>query len=214
MNYEGIVITKLAHDGFKIKADKAVYIDPFKLESESEKADLVLITHEHYDHCSIDDVKKVSNQNTIIITVADCQSKLSFLDVKNITLVEPGNKVRLLGLEIEVVPAYNVDKFRSPGIPFHSKENNWVGFIITVNDKRIYHAGDTDKIPEMSDLKDIDVALLPVSGTYVMTATEAAQACKLINPKLAIPMHYGSIVGTTTDAETFKRLAPCRVEIL
>ncbi|MBU1201150.1 MAG: MBL fold metallo-hydrolase [Nanoarchaeota archaeon] len=214
MNYEGIVITKLAHDGFKIKADKVVYIDPFKLESESEKADLVLITHEHYDHCSIDDVKKVSNQNTIIITVADCQSKLSGLDVKNITLVEPGNKVRLLGLEIEVVPAYNVDKFRSPGIPFHSKENNWVGFIITVNDKRIYHAGDTDKIPEMSDLKDIDVALLPVSGTYVMTATEAAQACKLINPKLAIPMHYGSIVGTTTDAETFKRLAPCRVEIL
>ena len=214
MDYEGVSIVKLAHDCFKIKYKKVVYIDPFQIDVNSEKADLILISHEHYDHCNPPDIKKIATKNTIILTVADCQSKLSGLDVKSVTLVEPGNKVKLLDLTIEVVPAYNINKFRSFKIPFHPKENQWVGFVITINNKRIYHTGDTDKIPEMSNLKNIDVAFLPVSGTYVMTAIEAAEACKLINPKLAIPMHYGAIIGTLNDAETFKQRADCRVEIL
>jgi len=208
MDYEGISVERIYHDCFKIKGSRIVYIDPYQVGDVDEKADLVLITHEHYDHCSPRDVERVSDENTIIITVADCQSKLSGLGVRNITLVEPGDKVELLGLAIEAVPAYNTNK------SFHTKEYNWIGFILTMDGKRIYHAGDTDKIPEMESFENIDVALLPVSGTYVMTAMEAAEACKVIKPKLAIPMHYGAIVGTQGDAETFKQRAPCRVEII
>ena len=112
------------------------------------------------------------------------------------------------------MPAYNTDKWRSPGVPFHPKENAMIGFVLSIDGKRIYHAGDTDLIAEMNNLKNIDIALLPVSGTYVMTALEAVEACKLIHPKLAIPMHYGAIVGTESDARTFKERAPCRVEII
>ncbi len=208
MDFEGITIERINHDCFMIKGSKVIYVDPFQVPSDAPKADLVLITHEHYDHCSPSDVKKIADQNLIILTVADCQSKLSGLEVKNITLVEPGNKLELLGLRIEVVPAYNTNK------PFHQKENRWVGFVIEMDGKRIYHAGDTDTIPEMSQLKNIDVALLPVSGVYVMNAQEAAEACRKINPRLAIPMHYGAIVGAQSDADSFKQRAPCRVEII
>ena len=214
MDYEGIAIERLHHDCFKIKGSKTVYFDPYQINKDEHKADVILITHEHFDHCSPEDIEKVSNANTIIITVADCQSKLSCLNIRNVTLVEPGDKVELLGLVVEAVPAYNTDKWRSPGIPFHPKENAMIGFVLSIDGKRIYHAGDTDLIAEMNNLKNIDVALLPVSGTYVMTALEAVEACKLIHPKLAIPMHYGSIVGTESDARTFKERAPCRVEII
>ncbi|MBU0637058.1 MBL fold metallo-hydrolase [Patescibacteria group bacterium] len=208
MNYEGIIIERNCHSSFKIKGSKIVYIDPYQVSEVTDKADLVLITHEHFDHCSPRDIEKLSDENTIVVTVPDCQSKLSGLKVKNVTLVAPGDKLELLGLMLEVVPAYNTNK------TFHPKENLWVGFVLTIDGKRIYHAGDTDLIPEMKELQNIDVALLPVSGTYVMTSMEAAEACKLINPRLAIPMHYGSIIGTNGDAETFKQRAHCNVEII
>lgn len=208
MDYEGISIDRINHDCFKIKKDLVLYIDPYKVSADAETADLVLITHNHYDHCSPGDVSRVSDNNTIIVTVADCQSKLSNLNVKNITLVEPGNKLEVKGLKVEVVPAYNTDK------PFHPQDNKWVGFIIGIDGKRIYHTGDSDFIPEMKKLKDIDVALMPVSGKYVMTALEAVAACQHIKPKLAIPMHYGSIVGSEQDAKSFKERADCKVEII
>ena len=191
-----------------IKGSRTVYIDPFQVENGKEKADILLITHEHYDHCSVKDAEKVVDENTIIITVADCQSKLSGLNVKSMTLVEPGSKLEVQGVTIEAVPSYNTNK------QFQQKEQNWVGFIITIDGKRVYHSGDTDIIPEMEAFTNIDVALLPVSGTYVMTAMEAAEACKKINPKLAIPMHYGAIIESRKDAEIFKQKAGCRVEII
>jgi len=164
-----------------------------------------LITHEHYDHCSPDDVKKVQKPSTVIVTEADSAKKLT----GDIRVVAPGDKLTVSGIPIEVVPAYNTNK------KFHPKRNGWLGFIVTVDGVRLYHAGDTDLIPEMDSLK-ADIALLPVSGTYVMTAEEAVEAAKRIKPEIAIPMHYGAIVGSAEDALRFSDAlaGTCEVVVL
>lgn len=211
----GLHIERLAHDCFKIYDDyTCIYLDPFQIQEQQDKADILLITHEHYDHCSIEDIQKVIKQDTIIVTIPGCASKLNRLPVKGIKMMTPNQGITVDGVDIETIPAYNLNKYRAPGIPFHPKEDGRVGFIITINNKRIFHAGDTDFTPEMAALKDIDVALVPVSGTYVMTAEEAAKAVNTFMPKLAIPMHYGAIVGSVADAEKFKQLAKVEVLIL
>ncbi|MFO8015935.1 MAG: MBL fold metallo-hydrolase [Candidatus Woesearchaeota archaeon] len=205
---EGINISWLGHSGFAFRNDKVIYIDPYKVSGSPEKADIILVTHNHYDHCSVEDIKKLIKPETIIVTVPDCQSKVSGMEVANVTLMRPGDKASIKGTMVEAVHAYNNNK------QFHPKENEWVGFIVTINGKRIYHAGDTDLIPEMKQLQNIDLALLPVSGTYVMTAEEAAQAVDSFRPKTAVPMHYGSVVGTLQDAERFRERAGTNVTIL
>lgn len=201
MNIEGLDITRIAHSCFKIIASNRVfYFDPFQIP-QGEKADYVFISHEHYDHCSIADIRKIIKPETIIVTVPDCQSKLSGLPVKEVKLVNPGDKFSLPHCEVMVVPAYNINK------QFHMKDNQWVGFIVKINGKILYHTGDTDVIPEMKNLKGIDIMLVPVSGTYVMSPQEAAQLVNALQPKIAIPMHYGSgVAGTIRDGETFKSL--------
>lgn len=193
----------LGHASFKIAGEKIIYIDPYQLKGENEKADIILITHSHFDHCSPPDIKKVQKSNTVIVATPDCKSDLS----GNIKTVKPGDKITVKGINVETVPAYNINK------RFHPKSNNWVGYIVTVNSKRIYHAGDTDKIPVVGDIK-ADIVLLPIGGTYTMTAEEAADAANLIKPQLAIPMHFGSVVGSKSDAERFKSLCNVPVEIL
>ena len=211
--YQSLKISWLGHDSFRIKNGKTVIIDPFKIRPIPEKADILLITHEHYDHLSIDDIEKVVNENTTIVTIPAVKKELSSLKVKEVKAVKPGDKLKLGDISIDVMPAYNLNKFREPGKPFHPKEDGKVGFILSVKGVRIYHAGDTDPIPEMKNFK-ADIALLPVSGTYVMTPEEAGEATRMIKPKLAIPMHYGTIVGSESDAERFKQLAACPVQIL
>lgn len=213
LEYQGVKISWLGHDSFKIKNGKTIIIDPFKLRSAPEKADILLVTHEHFDHLSLDDIKKVVSEKTTVVTISSCRSELSKLKVKEVKFVRPGDKVNVDDVTVEAVPAYNLNKFREPGKVFHPKDDGKAGYIVTVKGVRIYHAGDTDAIPEMKGLKT-DVALLPVSGTYVMTSEEAAEAARTINPKLAIPMHYGAIVGSERDAEKFKQLATCPVQIL
>lgn len=203
----------LGHDSFRIEAEKTIYIDPWQLKEGVPQADLVLITHEHGDHCSPSDVAKIAGPETVIVTNAASAKKLK-RPKEQVRVVEPGDSLSISGIRLEAVPAYNLDKFRSPGKPFHPQEAGHVGFIITVGGQRIYHAGDTDNIPEMDGL-EVDIALLPVSGTYVMTAPEAAEAARRIGPKIAIPMHYGAgVVGTRADAERFAELYDGRVVIL
>ncbi len=186
----------LGHDGFEITVDdKKLVIDPFQVQRE-RKADVILVTHAHHDHCSVDDIANLVKPTSVIVTEPESAGKLTDL-CKDIRIVKPGDRLTVAGIAIEAVPAYNTNK------QFHPKEKNWLGFIVTVDDNRVYHAGDTDLIPEMSGLS-VDVALLPVSGTYVMTAAEAVAAAKTIGPKTAIPMHYDSIVGSKADAQAFK----------
>jgi L-ascorbate metabolism protein UlaG (beta-lactamase superfamily) len=214
VEYEGIQITWLGHDGFKLKKGKTVYVDPYQLRSAAEPADVVCVTHEHFDHLSVDDLKKVVTPHTTVVTIAACEEAAKGLRPKTVRVVRPGDRAEVDGVVIEAVAAYNTSKFRSPGKPFHPQADGKVGFVIGLGGIRIYHAGDTDEIPEMAKVAGVDVALLPVSGTYVMTAAEAVKACNAIRPKLAIPMHYGAIVGTSADAEAFKKGVKCRVEVL
>jgi L-ascorbate metabolism protein UlaG (beta-lactamase superfamily) len=214
LDYRGIQIVWLGHDGFKLKKDVVVYIDPYLLTGTSEQGDLVLVTHEHSDHLSPDDLRKVVGPTTTIVTIPAGEKAVRELKPKAVHLVRAGDRLEIAGVQVDVLSAYNVNKFRSPGTPFHPKADGKVGFILRIGGVRIYHAGDTDSISEMVQAKGVDVAFLPVSGTYVMTAQEAVEACRVIQPKLAIPMHYGTIVGSAEDAETFRREASCRVEIL
>ena len=212
LEYKGVKLTWLGHDAFRIQDGQVVYIDPFEI-SGGAKADVVLISHEHSDHCSIQDLKKIITANSIVLAHAQSKGELSKLPVKEVRIAKPGDKFTFGNVSVEAVPAYNTNKFREPGKVFHPKEDGKLGFIVTVSGVRIYHAADTDNIPEMTGLMP-DIALLPVSGTYVMTAKEAAEAAASIKPKIAVPMHYGSIVGSVKDAEEFKRLVKCDVRIL
>ena len=209
MKIRNVEIKWLGHSGFLIKNHKMIYIDPYNIKEvpEDEKADLILITHSHYDHCSVADLQKIVKEGTKIVITADCQSKIMRFDVPiKIEIIEPGQELDLGQVKISAVPAYNIDKH------FHPKDENWVGYLIKMNDVLVYHSGDTDIIPEMQKLtgykqsgKDF-IALLPVGGRFTMSAEEAAEAAKIIKPSLAIPMHYGSIVGSEEDAKEFKEL--------
>lgn len=211
-DYKGVKLTWLGHDGFRITNGKTLYIDPFQIQG-GPKADIVLISHEHSDHCNLDDLKKIVGPETTIVAHAQSKNELSKLRVKEIKIVKPGDKINVGEYQIEAVPAYNLNKFREPGKVFHPKEDGKVGFIVSVKGVRIYHTGDTDHIPEMKNIRT-DIALIPVSGTYVMTVQEAAEAVASINPKIVIPMHYGAIVGSSKDAADLQRLVKVEVKIL
>jgi L-ascorbate metabolism protein UlaG (beta-lactamase superfamily) len=215
LEYNGVKFQWLGHDGYKLTVEGkvTVYIDPYQISNShhnKKDADIVLISHNHYDHLSMDDLKHIIGNNTTIVAATECIEQLKIINPRETKGVAPSDKLTVHGITIETVPAYNTNK------QFHPKADGKVGFIIILNDVRIYHTGDTDVIPEMSAAEP-DIALVPVSGTYVMTAEEAARAVneKIKPKKLAIPMHYGSIVGSEKDAAKFKDLVTvCSVEIL
>lgn len=217
MEYQGLIINHLEHSGFCLETEGlAVYLDPYNLTLEQIKpASYVLISHNHFDHLSPNDIKKVANSATVIVGPIECQKQLEGLKVKEIIYVSPHQELLLDGLKLEVVAAYNLNKFKSAGVVYHPKTDEKVGYVAELAGVRVYHAGDTDKIPEMGELRNIDIALLPVSGTYVMDFKEAAEAAELIKPKLAIPMHYGSVIGSQNDAAKFKEaVTGCEVAII
>lgn len=201
--YKGVRVHWLGHDSFVLQGSKTVIIDPFKAKGDY-KADVLLISHEHSDHFSDDDIKRFAGAGTSIVAPKICEGPLRHYSQEK-RFVEPGSKLDLKGVGVEAVPAYNLNKFREPGKVFHPRADGRVGYVITLDGVRFYHSGDSDATPEMKSL-DVDVAFLPVSGTYVMTAEEAAGAAKMMKVKVAVPMHYGSIVGTEADAERFKKL--------
>ena len=195
-------IVWLGHDAFRIDGAKTVYFDPYGI-SPGPEADLILISHDHFDHCSPEDVAKIQHERTVIVTEKDAAEKLS----GDVRVLKPGESLLVDDMAIEAVRAYNTDK------DFHPKNKGWLGFVLEMEGTRIYHAGDTDFIQEMKELK-VDIAFLPVSGTYVMTAEQAVKAARAIKPKLAIPMHYGAIVGDEKDAMAFKKALEGEVEVL
>ena len=196
-------ISWYGHDSFAIfDGQTLIYIDPWQLPAGLLAGDIVLVTHEHADHCSLEDIHAISKPSTQVVAAAVCAEALASLSPR---LVTPGDRLTIGPIQIDTVPAYNTNKFREPGKLFHPSGEQRVGYIVSIGGQRIYHAGDTDHIPEMKNLRP-DIALLPVSGTYVMTAEEAAAAARDIVPGTAVPMHYGRIVGTIDDANRFVTL--------
>ncbi|HDD35681.1 MAG TPA: MBL fold metallo-hydrolase [Candidatus Desulfofervidus auxilii] len=192
----------LGHDTFRISNDLTIYFDPYQIKA-GKAADIIFVTHPHFDHCSPEDIEKIKKDDTVIVTEKEAAKMLS----GKIEVMSPGDESIVKGVEVKAVPAYNIGK------TFHPKHKGWLGFIIEIKGVRIYHAGDTDLIPEMKDIKT-DIALLPVSGTYVMTAEEAIQAALAIKPQVAIPMHYGAIVGSQADAERFAKGLKEKIEVV
>ncbi len=216
MDVLGIDIRWLGHASFRIEKEQKIFIDPFQLKLPEKDADLILITHDHFDHCSVDDIKKLINSQAVIVAAKMCRSKIDNFktEVAKIIYSVPGDRVKVNNASIEAVPSYNVNKFRAPGVVFHPREMDYVGFILEIDKVRIYHAGDTDFIPEMNNLGKIDIALLPIGGTYTMTVEEAVEAVKAIKPRYTIPMHYGSIIGSEKDAERFEQLASSYTKVI
>jgi len=206
MKIGSIDLEWLGHATFKIKfSGLTIYIDPYQIV-KPDKADIILVTHSHYDHCSQQDIEKIAKDGTIVVATPDCQSNLARLKQKiEIKLIEPGKELTIKEIKIKAVEAYNQNK------KFHPKSEEWVGYVLRFGDTVVYHAGDTDLIKEMSTLTGYSsskyfIALLPVGGTYTMNAQEAAEAAAIIKPTIAIPMHYGTIVGSRSDAEKFVKL--------
>ena len=194
-------IEVLYHSSIRISKNKVIYIDPFKIDKNYNDADIVFITHDHYDHYSEEDIDKVINENTTIIIPEELLTKILRKGInKNAVITVESNKEYMVqGIKFETIPAYNTNK------TFHPKENDWVGYIITLDGIRYYIAGDTDITEENRKVK-CDVAFVPVGGTYTMDFKEAAQLINEIQPKIAVPIHYGSVVGTKQDATDFIKL--------
>jgi len=195
----------LHHASFRLEVSgKIIYLDPWKVRNKT-KADYIFITHEHYDHMSVPDILELCKSGTVIICPVN---RTEDITGGKIVKLRPGEKYSDDCISAQAVPAYNIGK------SYHEKPSLKNGYVIEAGGARIYQAGDTDFIPEMKDLKDIGLALLPVGGTFTMNAKEAAAAVEIIKPEIAVPMHWGPVVGSRKDAEEFRKLAKCRVEIL
>ena len=191
----------LYHSCIRMNKEKMIYIDPYHIEKNYNDADMIFITHDHYDHYSEEDIDKVRKNNTIFIVPENLLNKLikKGINDENIITLDPGDAENIDGIKVEAIHSYNIDK------PFHPKENNWLGYVIEIDGVRYYIAGDTDITEENKKIK-CDVAFVPVGGTYTMNFSEAAQLINIIKPKIAVPIHYGSVVGTKQDATDFIKL--------
>lgn len=183
-----------------------VYIDPWGV-TRSDPADVVFITHAHYDHFSMEDIDRVRKPDTRIVAPRDIAQELS----GDVTAVRPGDSIDVSGIRGEAVPAYNISEER---LEFHSRANEWVGYVLDLGDHRYYHAGDTDRLPDLDEVR-ADVAFLPVGGKYTMDVEEAAGLARAMSPALAVPMHYGFVAGTKGDGQRFaEEAAPVRVQLM
>lgn len=193
-----------AGDGF------TVYIDPVNLPGENDPADLIFLTHAHFDHFSQDDIEKLRTDGTVVLAPRDVAAELS----GEVRALSPGDSDEVKGVRFQTVPAYNIVEHR---LQAHPKSNNWVGYVLELGGSSYYHAGDTDHLPELHQVR-ADVAFLPIGeGGFTMDGIEAAGLARAIAPQIAVPMHYGFVEGTNapSEAETFRREAePVKVEVL
>lgn len=203
-------ISWLGHASFLIENGANIYIDPYDipggLADSLPDGDLILVTHDHGDHFSAEDISRLVKPTTTVVSIESVIADLPD-GVENSRVVAPGDTLTVKGIRIEAVPAYNIEK------KFHPRNRGYVGFIIHLEDKTVYHAGDTDLIPEMESI-ETDIALLPIGGKFTMDAVEAAEAVEIIHPKVAVPMHWGKIIGTWEDAKDFQARSKIRAVIL
>lgn len=219
--YSSIRIYWLGHASFRVEEVSRriyLYIDPFQLGISEPKADYILVTHEHFDHCDPPSIKRVYKEGAKVVAphiALDCAKKSG---AKDVVLVDPNRDYTIDDIKVHTTPSYNVSKFRDPRkrVVFHPKEDDRVGYVVQLGGVKIFHTGDSDNIPEFSQLAEfkIDVMLVPVSGVYVMTPEEAVEAVKAVRPKVAIPMHYGSIVASEAEARRFAELARGIAEVV
>lgn len=198
-------IEVLIHSSIKFSKDIIIYFDPYKINKDYHDADIIFITHSHYDHYSPLDIKKVIKDNTIIVCPEDVKEELLKLDIKNIIEVVPNKDYEVLNIKFKTIPAYNINK------NFHPKENNWIGYLINYNNVKYYIAGDTDITEENKNII-CDVAFVPIGGTFTMDYKEAANLINEIQPKIAVPTHYGLIVGNKDDGIKFSKLLNNSIE--
>lgn len=202
-------ITVNAQSSIRIASGKVIYFDPFKITDAANDADIIFITHEHFDHFSPDDIAKVVSDNTIFVAPESMKKTMldSGISSDKLITLNPNVKTEVCGIPIETIPAYN------PGKKFHPKDNNWLGYIVTVGGQRIYVAGDTDATPEAKSVS-CDIAMIPIGGTFTMDFREAAEFINELKPKTVIPTHYGSVVGSPGDGEAFKKLVNDPTEVV
>ena len=192
----------------RIENDKTIYFDPFKIEDNKNDADIIFITHAHYDHMDKDSINKVKNDNTIVVAPKSMEKDIKSIEFKDYVFLNPNEEVKIDNVKINTIPAYNIEK------PFHPRENNWLGYVVTINNITYYIAGDTDKTEEAEKVK-CDIALIPIGGRFTMDVNDASELIKVINPKVVIPIHYGSIVGDINDGKTLKeKTSTTSVEVI
>ena len=197
ITYNNIKITHLEHASFRIEIDNyTIYIDPYASDDYSKKADLILITHNHFDHLDLNKITQISTKNTIIILSKSCETDAT-KTLANTKYLSPKEKITIDNIKIKATYSYNINK------PYHKKDTKNVGYIIDINNTKIYHAGDTDLIEELNDIKDIDILFIPIGGTFTMDEIEAAKATNTIQPKIVIPMHYNYVKGTEKNPKNF-----------
>ena len=202
-------IKVLCHSSIKFEKGQIIYFDPFKINENYNDADIIFITHSHYDHFSEEDILKVKKEETKIVVPEDLYNRsleLGFSE-ENILVVKPNEEYEINNIKFKTIPAYNLNK------NFHPKTNNWVGYIITLDNIVYYIAGDTDVTEENRKVK-CDVAFVPIGGTYTMTAKEAATLVNEINPKITVPIHYNCIIGSKEDEKVFKNSVNDDIEVM
>lgn len=206
MSYDQIQVN--TQSSIRIEGSKTVYFDPFLIESGANDADVILITHSHQDHFDPESIGKVSNANTVFVVPAGMEKKMGQIAAKEqLRLLSPGDEIEVEGLKIKALPAYNKAK------PFHPKRNKWLGYLLEMDETRYYVAGDTDVVKELQAVQ-CDIALVPIGGTYTMTAKDASGLINQIKPVATVPTHYGTIVGKKEDADEFRSLVDPDIEVV
>ena len=202
MNTSNIIVN--IHSSIKIELDKIIYFDPYKIEDNYNDADIIFITHNHYDHLDIESINKVKNNNTIVVAPKSIEEDIKKIEFKDYIYLNPYEEIDIDNINIKTIPAYNIDK------PFHPKSNNWLGYIITYNNISYYIAGDTDITEDNMKVK-CDIAFIPIGGKFTMDVNEASKLINIINPKVVIPIHYGSVVGSLELGKLLKDMVNVEV---